>query len=294
MQITCAASLLVASSAGCKRQAPGPDAGPPSAASAASSALAAATSPATAGAATAPGSGASKTGARPSSGCLPDLREHLMLTARGWTKDASHFVFLSEGHYTANDFSDAHIMVVREAKTGADACYLVAVGELDLDDAAKARLRPLAPKALFDAWLAEHPLAEEADGKNSPDGTATAGLDTEPGRVAGKWSEGAFDYVCRGVGTQPGAQIEEAPDAPPCGASLRFFVQRGDDKYFAGGRTVRAGNVGDVTPWWSADGRRVAWVHNGDDRTAKDGAFVEIVLQELPAPPPAAPAPKAN
>ena len=210
--------------------------------------------------------------------CIPGFRAHVLVSALGFSGDGRSFAFFSEGHYFASSYSDAVVGVVVDARTGAARCFFVAPGDLDPDEAT-GRLGRLPGKGAFEAWRKGAALVYGEPSMIGPDQSRVE-IDADPRFVRGTLGDDGYDYVCRGLGTKPDDEIEESPEAPACGATLALVVRKAGRVL---GRTAArpAGNLGDVAAHWTADGRRVAFVHNAEDRSTVDGAFVAVTVLAL-------------
>lgn len=210
--------------------------------------------------------------------CIPGFREHVLVSVVGFSADGRSFAFTSEGHYVGGSYSDATVAVVLAARSGAARCFFLAPGDLDPDEA-RGRLGRLPGPEAFELWRKSAGVVAVEPTMVRPDGTRV-GIDADPRSVRGTLGDDGYDYVCRGPGTKPDDEVEESPEAPSCGATLSLVVSRGGRVF---GRTPprAAGNLGDVAAYWSTDGRRVAFVHNAEDRSTVDGAFVAVTLLEL-------------
>jgi hypothetical protein len=132
--------------------------------------------------------------------------------------------------------------------------------------------------AAFEAWRKAHPLTKAAPARASKDGRASAEVTAKDAAVTGWSNEGggfAFD----------GALIECPDDGSAnmggCGVkqgTLTAWLTVGGKKRPAATFMV-AGRNGKVTPYWSPDGSRVAWVLEASAANPFSGEPMKVLVE---------------
>ncbi len=158
----------------------------------------------------------------------------------GWTADGHLFAWVAEGSVYDDLTPDG-----------------VTLGYWDVE---KDRAGSVAGKAAAEKWKKAHPLAPLATGRTSPDGQAKADVKVLAASGGG-WSKGPGEGA---AGFTPGGQS---------GAELR--VERGGKSWIS---VDWGGGVHTVQPFWSPNGRHVAWVVHPKDWEGMDGTTTWQVL----------------
>ncbi len=194
----------------------------------------------------------------------------------GWTADGANLVWITapEEAGEPNDFGyDGSVTraVVLDARTGLTAREFVMKVTGTPTAAEKKRFAALGKRADFEAWQRAHPTAC-AGGRASADGKAQADIQISGKGIAGRWKGDRFQFGW-----------DERDEEAEIGAraSLSLSVKR-DGKTTASADWAGDGGAGslsgEVTPCWSPDARRVAWIVHRRSGMMRDPGDTSILV----------------
>jgi hypothetical protein len=201
------------------------------------------------------------------------------LTPLGWSADGVYFAFTKQVEYfpleTIDDPDAPELVlvfgVVIDARIGREQAYVLSLTDARGRAVARDEFASSPKRPAWDAWLAAHPLVVTR-GPEGPGGVSAHVRAASAGTpIDASWADGRFRFA--------------APAGPPAEVVLEVVRD---------GRTWRSlatgdgsnGFVGEAEPFWSADGRRVAWwlLEREEDRStgyvvvAPVGPRVELVV----------------
>lgn len=193
----------------------------------------------------------------------------------GWSKDSAWFALqrsVDNGGAGGTSAGSVAVQVVGAVTAEKQEFHLKDFG----DD--KGEVVDAKGTAAFEAWRRAHPLTQATPARASKDGRASAELTAKDAAVTGWSNDGggfAFD----------GALIECPDDGSAnmggCGvkpATLTAWLTVAGKKRPAATFTV-AGRNGKVTPYWSPDGSRVAWVLEASAPNPFSGDPMKVLVE---------------
>jgi hypothetical protein len=195
--------------------------------------------------------------------------------ARGWTRDGQYFVFDSTAQsmspfIAGYGVAPAEITVVVEARSADEDWYVLHIEkEPEERSAGLKKIYDGYPgKAELDRFLALHPLAT-ADA--SPPKGAEATISVLPSEA-----RDGLSYEC--TREQRGEKAGSGMESCIQSVALLLTIDR---KVVSSEDLTNTGSEGEVTPFWSPDGKYLAWFVTHDDTTEAGRHSAEVILKSL-------------